>query len=265
MEAVFNLANIHKLNQILDELKFALDSLKEKDINKIFISLIKDSAVDTYEDKKQIFIDVNKFVKKKINDYKAKGFERAIKDDFNRVKNFSINLPDKIKATYAYINKMSKQEKIEMFISILWGIIIFYAVSGGLDLEGGVPDLDIKLGGIGLHRSIWFHSIIAGFTLEFIMRLAFKTLLIVIENLPENHLAVWDKINDFIQKNQNLTVAAIWFGIAAHLIKDTGIIAGNFKSYSDLPANLSMEHHNLIMNANGVASTLFGVKNIKKL
>ncbi|MDH7604265.1 MAG: hypothetical protein QHH13_05125 [Melioribacter sp.] len=265
MDAVFNPAQIHTLNQILDELKFALNSLKEKEINKIIISLIKNSAIDTYENKKQIVLDVNEFFKKKINDYKVKGFRRAFKDDFNSVINFSINLPDKIKNAYEYINKMSKQEKIEMLISILWGIIIFYAVSGGSDLEGGVPDLDIKLGGLGLHRSIWFHSIIAGFTLEFIMRLAFKTLLTVIDNLPENHHAVWDKLNDFIQKNQNLTVAAIWFGIAAHLIKDTGIIAGNFKSYSDLPASLSLEHHNLIMNANGVASALLGAGNIKKL
>lgn len=46
----------------------------------------------------------------------------------------------------------------------------FYAGSGGVDGDGGIPDLDL-LAGIDAHRSILTHSILAGVVAEGLLRL----------------------------------------------------------------------------------------------
>lgn len=265
--------NIHKegnLNQLLFELNYALKSLSEEDLTKLFISLIKESFKDTYNNKKQVAISMKEFSIKKINEYKNKGIINAAKDDLIKVKDFVSNLPLQLKESINAFKKLSKDEKAEVILSLILALIIFFAAAGGSDLEGGIPDLDIKLGGIGMHRSIWFHSIIAGLTFELLLRIAYKIFLVIIGHLPAEHHLLWDKVKEFIEKNQNLTIAALWFGIAAHFIKDAGLLAGlymqtgNFKSYADFPASMNMQYHKAIMNANGLASALIGANNFKK-
>ncbi|MEM5777988.1 MAG: hypothetical protein QXJ06_06170 [Candidatus Aenigmatarchaeota archaeon] len=262
MEKVLALEKNPLFIQLYEELKYSLNSMKEKDLLRIFFALIKDSAIDTYKNKKDIVNAVTEFSKEKINYYKQAGIRKAFEEDFIKVKNFINNLPAAIKEKAELFRSLSKEEKVEVLISIVMGIIIFSIAAGGSDFEGGIPDLDIKIGGLGFNRSIWFHSIISGFTFEFLLRLSYKIINNVIEHLPENHHESWDKIKEFIEKNKNMTIAALWAGIAAHLIKDTGLIAGNFKSYSDLPVGLDMEYHKTFMSANGIASSIFAAKNI---
>jgi hypothetical protein len=260
---LLNEEKIDLLNQLLDELKHSLNSLSDKDLTLILIELAKESAWEVYKDKEDIFKGAVGFTKKKITHYKEKGIEVALKDDIASVKAFIGKIPRKYKNFVDGVKAMKRKEKIEIIISIILGLAVYFVSAGGFDFEGGIPDTDITVGGIGMHRSIWFHSIIAGVTVEFIMRFAYKTLNVLIENLPENHHAIWDRIGNFIEKNQSLTIAAMWLGIATHLLKDTGLIAGNFKSYSDLPVGLSNEYHRAVMSANGLASTLFAAGNIK--
>ncbi len=80
----------------------------------------------------------------------------------------------------------------------------------------------------------------------------------VINHLPEEHHMIWDGIKDSIEKNKNTGIAALWLGIAVHLIKDTGLFVGNFQAYKDIPAGLKTEYHQAIMSANGLASAIFG-------
>lgn len=90
-----------------------------------------------------------------------------------------------------------------------------------------------------MHRSIWFHSITAGFTFEFLLRLGFKIIETVIEHLPVNHRHLWDRLAEFISRNKNMTIVAL------------------------LVVGLSTEFHKSIMGANGLASALIGVSNLK--
>lgn len=264
MEATINLENNNSFQQIYDELKFSLSSLRNSEINSILIGLIKESAVDTYENKKTIAKNIYKKTNEKIKKYREATFKVAFKEDIDKLKTFLINTPENIKRIFDDIRKMSREEKIDLIISYLFALTIFLAAAGGTNFEGGIPDLDITIGGIGMHRSLFFHSILVGITFEFIMRFSYKILLLVIENLPENHHQIWDKIKLFIDKNKNLSVAALWLGISAHLIKDTGIFMGNFKTYADLPISLETTHHKITLTANGVSSSIIGIENLHK-
>lgn len=264
MEMTNRYNNINTLNQFLDELKYSLSQMKAKDLRKILLNLTLDSAKETYYNKKDILSGTAKSVNKKIRTYKTRGFKNALVDDFNRLKRFIHNFPEKYRHFINSINGLSKEQLVELIISMIFGIGIFFATSGGKDFEGGIPDLEIKVGGIGLHRSIWFHSIISGLTFEFVIRISFNMLNSVINHLPEDHHMIWDKIKDSIEKNKNLGIAALWLGIAVHLIKDTGLLVGNFQTYKDIPAGLKTEYHQAIMSANGLASTIFGTGNMKK-
>jgi len=264
MEIILNYQNTNTFNQLIAELKYALNSLNEKDLLKILLSLSKDSIKDTFRSKKEILIALKNMTSKKINEYRENGVINSLEKDFRTTKDFILNIPDKAKDSVSAFKKLSREEKIELLVSIILGLTIFFVAAGGSDIEGGIPDLDLKLGSIAMHRSIWFHSIIAGFTFEFLLRLAYKIIEIVIEHLPVNHHNLWDRIAEFISRNKNMTISALWLGIAAHLIKDTGLLTGKFKAYADLPVTgLSIEYHKAIMGANGLASSLIGVNNLK--
>ncbi len=49
---------------------------------------------------------------------------------------------------------------------MLVAALSFYFAGGGLDGDGGVPDLDISMLGIGAHRSLFTHSILSGAVIE---------------------------------------------------------------------------------------------------
>ena len=49
---------------------------------------------------------------------------------------------------------------------LLVAALAFYCSGGGIDGDGGIPDKDIALFGIGGHRSIFTHSILAGAVVE---------------------------------------------------------------------------------------------------
>ncbi|MGK9475783.1 hypothetical protein [Melioribacter sp. OK-6-Me] len=264
METTINLEKNNAFQQIYDELKFSLSSLRNSELNSILIGLLKESAVDTYENKKTIVNKIYKKTSEKINKYKEATFKVAFKEDLLKLKTFLKNAPENISKIINSIKKMSKEEKIDLIISYLFALTIFLVAAGGTDIEGGIPDLDITIGGIGMHRSLFFHSILVGITFEFTMRFCYKIVQLVIENLPEDHHKIWDKIKLFIDKNKNLSIAALWLGISVHLIKDTGIVTGNFKPYADLPISLKTMHHKIILTANGVGSSIIGIENLHK-
>lgn len=137
---------------------------------------------------------------------------------------------------------------------------IFFAAGGGLDFEGGLPDTDIAVGGIGAHRSIYTHSILLGFGVEFTARFGIMNLNELRHRLPADHHPAWDKIYHFMDSNKHLFIGAMWVGIGTHLLKDSGLFIGNSKPYADLPVSMPMDAHNGMFAANGVASAVFGAQ-----
>ncbi|MHB1107673.1 MAG: hypothetical protein ACYCZ2_15055 [Lutibacter sp.] len=274
-----------QLEQILNELMFSLKkTYSEEDLLSLFCSILKESGKQTYNSKKdtavRVFKAVGKFsgktlalAKNKAENYKKNGFKNEFCEDYHFVntqlsmapenlKNIGISI--KNKATNFNDNFLSKtkEEKIELISVGIMGILIFYASAGGEDFEGGVPDSDLNLG-IGFHRHLISHSIIMGFIIEFLMRAGIEILNKSHKNLPLEHHTFWDKSNNYINKHKGIAIGAMWAGISAHLLKDSGIFGDGVKPYNGIPIELSMETHQGLFAANGTASAMFAYSDVK--
>jgi hypothetical protein len=144
----------------------------------------------------------------------------------------------------------------------IMGILIFFASAGGEDLEGGIPDSDLKLG-VGLHRHFLSHSIIMGFFVEMSMRSGIEILNKSYINLPKEHHKFWDITNGYINKHKGVAIGAMWAGIGAHLLKDSGIFGYGVKPYVGIPIELPIEAHQSLFAANGAASAVFAYKDAR--
>lgn len=137
--------------------------------------------------------------------------------------------------------------------TLFLGFVGFLCGSGGVDGNGGIPDLDIAVGGIGNHRSIFFHSIISAAVLETVVFSSVKAINIMHSNLPVEHDSFWDSV---IKKTDwaEAFVTGACTGIAYHLLID-GTIQGN-KAYVDLPVSIPMEGHNTIFVTNAAMEAM---------
>ncbi|MDT8417568.1 MAG: hypothetical protein RQ864_07125 [Lutibacter sp.] len=275
-----------QLEQILNELMFSIKkTYSEEDLLSLFYSILKESGKQTYNSKRdtaaKVFKAVGKFsgktlalAKNKVENYKNNGFQNEFYNDCHfannqlnkapeNLKNIGISI--KNKATNFNDNFLSKtkEEKIELISVGIMGILIFYASAGGEDFEGGIPDSDLNLG-IGFHRHLISHSIIMGFVIEFLMRAGIEILNKSHKNLPLKHHTFWDKSNNYINKHKGIAIGAMWAGISAHLLKDSGIFGDGVKPYNGIPIELSMETHQGLFAANGTASAMFAYRDLQK-
>ena len=132
-------------------------------------------------------------------------------------------------------------------------VLASVAASGGMDGNGGVPDLDIPLMGIGAHRSPFTHSIIIGSLLETALMLLTRIVLISHKNLPNTHDPLWDGI---VRQSVMILKAAgkgASIGIAYHLMVDAVVQPG---TYHDIPFDMPLEAHQATFAANSVAEGL---------
>ena len=130
------------------------------------------------------------------------------------------------------------------------GVILgFFAGSGGLDGDGGVPDLDF-LAGIGAHRSIFTHSILAGAVLETSLLAASDLANLVIDCLPRNHDPLWDALQAQHGRIAGAFARGASRGIGYHLMVDACIQPA---AYKDLPFEAQIELHQTLMAANAAA------------
>lgn len=157
--------------------------------------------------------------------------------------------------------KKTEEERIELISVGIMSILIFFATAGGEDFEGGIPDTDLTLG-IGFHRHFLSHSIIMGFIVEFMMRSGIEVINKSYQNLPENHHSFWDTTNRYINKNKGIAIGAMWAGISAHLLKDSGFLGHGVKPYVGIPVELSMNTHQNLFAANATASAIFSHRDI---
>ena len=133
------------------------------------------------------------------------------------------------------------------------GFVGFICGSGGVDGNGGIPDLDIVAGGIGNHRSIFFHSVISAAVLETIVFSSVKAVNIMYSKLPKEHDCFWDLV---INKTDwaEAFVSGACTGIAYHLLID-GTIQGN-KAYVDIPVSMTIKGHNTIFVTNAAMEAM---------
>ena len=128
------------------------------------------------------------------------------------------------------------------------GVLGFHAGSGGLDGNGGIPDLDLAAG-IGFHRSLLTHSILAGVLAEGLLVAIVDLSGEIKDRLPEVHYPLWDKLAEAAGPLASPLLAGTSAGIAYHLLVDATLQP---TAYHGLPSHMPMQDHELAMGANGV-------------
>lgn len=132
---------------------------------------------------------------------------------------------------------------------LLAGLLGFEAGSGGLDGNGGIPDLDLMMG-IGAHRSALTHTLIIGIVAEG-MVLALADLAAEVHcKLPLNHDPLWDGLARIGRPLTQSLAIGTSAGLAYHLLVDALIQPA---ALHGLPIDLPMEGHQVILAASGIA------------
>jgi hypothetical protein len=132
--------------------------------------------------------------------------------------------------------------------ALIGGLLGFGAGSGGLDGNGGIPDLDLMVD-IGAHRSPITHTVIAGILTEGLL-LAFADLAAELHaKLPIQHDPVWDGLAEIGRPlTENLAIGAS-AGLAYHFLVDALVQPA---AYHGLPLEMPIEGHQFIFAANGL-------------
>lgn len=283
---IINKKQENQLEQILKELIFSLKkTISEEDLLSLSFHIVKESGKQTYNSKKDTTVSLFKaaekfsgkvfrFTKEKVKTYEKNGISNELIKDLYLTSEFIQKSPGKlisvgknIKSKAIDLNdnflKKTRDEKIEIISVGLMGVLIFFASAGGEDLEGGIPDSDLNFG-VGAHRHFLSHSILMGFVVEFLMRSGIEILNKSYKNLPFEHHSFWDTSNNYINKHKGLAIGAMWAGISAHLLKDSGVLGHGVKPYTGIPLEMSMESHQGLFAANSTASALFAFKDFNK-
>lgn len=139
---------------------------------------------------------------------------------------------------------------VEAAPKLLVLVLSSVAASGGVDGNGGAPDMDIPLMGIGAHRSPLTHSILIGSLLETAVLLLTRIVLCTHKNLPPEHDPLWGKIASQSVEILSAAGKGASAGIAYHLMVDSVVQPGAYHGvFFDMP----MEVHQTIFAANSVA------------
>ncbi len=136
--------------------------------------------------------------------------------------------------------------------AVLGAVLGLSAGSGGLDGDGGIPDLDLLLG-IGAHRSALTHTLIAGIVAEGLL-LALVDLAAEVESrLPHDHDPLWDQLARIGRPLADNLAIGTSAGLAWHLLIDALVEPAALR---DLPVDLPIEAHQAIIGASGAAEAL---------
>jgi len=163
-------------------------------------------------------------------------------ESYNDVKNLSKTIKNLLRVN-------PKKTGTQMLMSVLG----FNIGGGGLDGDGGIPDLDL-LFSIGHHRSILTHSVLPMIILEGLCISLIGLVNVVHSNLPERHDPLWDDM-----KSSNKLVLESFFtgmslGLAYHLGVD-GTLHGD-GSYKNLPFSMPKFGHQLIAGVNSLTELI---------
>lgn len=245
------------LDHLIEDLKYALKDMTKEELFDILKKSGVYAAKVTYDKKKQGIKAFASLAQKTFKRYKNDGVYESFHNDMDKIEDFIISLPAKSKALYSKFITLNRDEQIELVIVTILTLAIFFYVGGGTDMEGGLPDTDIAIMGIGEHRNIVTHSILIGLGVEFAGRFSLNTLEKIKNRMPSNRHFIWDRVYGYMDKHKEKAVAAMWLGLGTHLLKDSGIFGHGVTSYKDLPFSMPIEGHQGLFAANGIASGLF--------
>ena len=255
-----NTIEFTRFQQLQNELRYALNNTEKKELKqwakrtalvfpkvtvrraKNIVGFIGITAIGTAAESK-------KFIKA--------GLERKL---YSHAKQRADDLSVFTLESYQNIKELSKTIKnmlivnpkktgIQMFLAFMG----FNLGGGGLDADGGIPDLDLLVS-IGNHRSIFTHSVLPMIIIEGVCISIIGLVNTVHNNLPPGHDQIWDDI-----KCSNKTVLESFFtgmslGLAYHLGVD-GTLQGD-GTYKDLPFSMPKFGHQLIAGLNSLTELI---------
>ncbi len=133
--------------------------------------------------------------------------------------------------------------------ALVVGIIAFLAASGGLDGDGGIPDLDL-LGGIGAHRSLLTHTIVAGIVVETLARSTADLVSRIHSHMPEPHDPLWGMLAMRDSSVIEALCKGVSIGLSYHFAVDATVDSGG--AYAALRGNVGPALDDLIQAGNAV-------------
>ncbi|MDR3178123.1 MAG: hypothetical protein LBT96_03975 [Campylobacteraceae bacterium] len=244
-----------KYEVLLSELKSAFELTNSKDITKwalksvsrfpkIGIRRLKNFGILT------VFVTLGIFreTKDAISAAKEKKFSSHLKNRTSEAYNSAIGFASRMNKTFKTFKNTFLDNPKENGFGVLALGLGFLMGSGGLDGDGGIPDTDIGLFGIGEHRSILTHSIIAGIIFEGSILALADFADIICEKIPkEERSEFWDKLSKVKSGIAEKLVQGTSVGIAYHLAVDATLQPAPYK---DLPFSMPMEAHQLLFALN---------------
>ncbi|SVD29181.1 uncharacterized protein METZ01_LOCUS382035, partial [marine metagenome] len=185
------------------------------------------------------------------------GLERKL---FSHAKQRTVDLSVFTLESYQNIREISKNIKtmlimnpkntgIQMFLAMMG----FNVGGGGIDGDGGIPDLDLLIS-IGHHRSILTHSVLPMIIIEGVFFSLIGLVNIVHNNLPSTHDPLWDDIKCSNESVLESFYTGLSLGLAYHLGIDGTIQGGG--SYNNLPFSMPNFGHRLIAGINSITELI---------
>ena len=142
-----------------------------------------------------------------------------------------------------------KKTGIQMFLAVTG----FNVGGGGIDGDGGIPDLDLLIS-IGHHRSILTHSVLPMIIIEGVFISLIGLVNIVHNNLPSAHDPLWDEIKCNNESVLESFYTGMSLGLAYHLGIDGTIQGGG--SYNNFPFSMPNLGHRLIAGINSLTELI---------
>ena len=142
---------------------------------------------------------------------------------------------------------------------VLAGFLGFYAGSGGVDGDGGIPDLDL-LAGIDAHRALLTHSLLAGVLAEGLLLATVDLAGEIHDRLPLDRDPLWDRLAAAASPLTGALAAGTSAGIAYHLLWDAAIEPA---PYHGLPVEMNLDEHAALMGANAAAEGTYAAGQLR--
>lgn len=187
---------------------------------------------------------------------RAKSVRSHMRDRSTLALHKSMNVSARIGRSTAAIATALYRSPAETAPQLMMLTFGFVTGSGGLDGNGGLPDVDFQFG-IGHHRSPLTHSILTGIVVETLCFGFVDLVCTIADKLPADRDPVWDVL---VSRGSAMVAAAsvgASAGIAYHLGVDASLQPA---AYHDLPFSMPIEGHQVVMGANAAAEGLDAAK-----
>lgn len=150
-------------------------------------------------------------------------------------------------------------EKKAVVVHGVSALFMGLVTAGGLDAEGGIPDMDTQLFGIGAHRNIFFHSVLIGLGVEFSIRFSLALIKRLEHRIPVRDNRFWKEMISLADQVESGMVKGMWLGMFIHLLQDANLFADSTKPYAGLPFSMEMDSHQNLFAFNSLISGSFSL------